>query len=242
MTLTAPTTTTAGPDEAAALAFEHVALDLYRDIHKAIRAELFAVTTDAGRLDPADAVGRGALAAHVADVTALLVSHAEHEDGAIGPVLQRELPDLAADIEDEHEVLERRIDALRDQAASVVGLAPGVARPALHRLYVDLASFTGAYLAHQDLEERVVMPALQVAVGVDEVVAIHGAIVGPMPPEELARSLALMLPAMNLDDRADFFQGFSAAAPPEVVDGVWSLATTVLEPTDVVALAARIAR
>ena len=39
--------------------------DLYRDIHKGIRAELFAVTETAGALDPASDADRAALAAHV---------------------------------------------------------------------------------------------------------------------------------------------------------------------------------
>lgn len=246
MTLIADTLTdtAAGPSAGPtveALTFDRVTLDLYRDIHKAIRSELFAVTVDAGRTDPADRAARGALAAHVGDVMTLLVEHAEHEDGPIQPVLESNLPDLAAQIAADHATLERRIEGLRDQAGSVVDIADD-GRATLHRLYVELASFTSAYLAHQDFEERVVMPALETAVGIEAVVAIHGAIVGPMPPEELMRSLALMLPAMNIDDRADFFMGFSAAAPPEVVDGVWGLAGSVLEPSDVAALGARLGR
>ncbi len=240
MTMTAPSADRT-TDEM--LTFDRVALDLYRDIHKAIRAELFAVTGDAGRTDPADRAARAALAGHVDAVMTLLIEHAHHEDGPIQPVLEAELPDLAALIERDHATLERRIEGLRDQAASTVDhLAAGDGRPALHRLYIELASFTGAYLAHQDLEERVVMPALQAAVGIDAVVAIHGAIVGPMPPEELARSLALMLPAMNVEDRTEFFTGFAAAAPAEVVDGVWGLAGSVLDPKDLTALATRLGR
>src|SRR5215471_159255 len=55
--------------------------DTYRDIHKAIRAELFGVTLQAGSLDPADRFGREALAAHVNWVMDILVDHAGHEDG-----------------------------------------------------------------------------------------------------------------------------------------------------------------
>ena len=55
------TDTTAAPAR-----FELVAIDLYRDIHKAIRTELFAVTTSAGQTDPSDRAARVALAAHVA--------------------------------------------------------------------------------------------------------------------------------------------------------------------------------
>jgi hypothetical protein len=236
MTITDPTTVPVR------LPFQPVAFDLYRDIHKAIRAELFAVTTDAGRLDPADVAGRAALAAHCADVATLLVEHAEHEDGAIDPVLQRVLPDLAATIESDHEVLERRIADFRDLSAEVAAAAVADARVSLHHLYVDLASFTSAYLAHQDLEERVVMPALEQAVGFEVVLQIHESIVGPMPPEQMARSLALMFPAMNIEDRVELFSGMAASAPAPVVDQVWGLAASVLEPSDLAAFARRVGR
>jgi hypothetical protein len=234
-----PTPAATGSD---VLTYDRVTFDLYRDIHKAIRSELFAVTEEAGRTDPSDRLGRQALFGHVAEVMGLLEEHAEHEDGAIGPVLDRELPDLQARIVVDHEALERRIEGLRDHAAAAVAAPDGQPRRDLHRLYVELASFTSAYLAHQDLEERVVMPALEEAVGVEQVMAIHGAIVGPMPPDQMARSVALMLPAMNIDDRTEFLQGMAAGAPPEVVDGVWGLAGTVLAPADLAALAHRLGR
>ncbi|MEZ5238255.1 MAG: hypothetical protein R2716_04710 [Microthrixaceae bacterium] len=59
-------------------------------------------------------------------------------------------------------------------------------RSAAHALYLELAAFTGTYLAHQDLEERGVMPALEVAVGPEKVGEMFGAIVGSIPPEEMA--------------------------------------------------------
>src|SRR5688500_13523426 len=86
--------------------FQRVTVDLYRDIHKAIRTELFALTTDAGRLDPADPEDRAALSAHLSDVVSLLASHAEHEDTHVGPALELHLPDLAASIEQDHHRLD----------------------------------------------------------------------------------------------------------------------------------------
>jgi hypothetical protein len=230
-------------DPTSALTYDQVALDLYRDIHKAIRAELFDVTVTAGRTDPADRAARATLAAHVGDLVTLLVDHARHEDESVQSILEAHLPDLAERIESDHHALEARIERLRDQAASeVAGDGGGDERRAVHRLYIELASFTSVYLAHQDVEERVVMPALEAAIGIDAVVAIHQSIVGPMPPEEMMRSLALMLPVMNVEERAEFFVGLAAGAPAEVVEGVWGLAATVLEPADHRALAARFGR
>ena len=51
--------------------------DLYRDIHKGIRAELFAVTERAGSIDPADRGDRNELCAHVQRVAWLLALDAD---------------------------------------------------------------------------------------------------------------------------------------------------------------------
>ncbi len=217
-----------------------VTLDLYRDIHKAIRVELFSVTTEAGRLDPAHGIARAALAGHVHDVVHLLVSHAEHEDGAIQPALEANLPDLAERVERDHLTLEARLHDLADMATEAAALEVVDPGGKVHRLYLALAAFTGQYLEHQDVEERVIMPALEAAIGVETVVATHQAILAAIPPEEMGRSLALMIPAMNIDTRTELLGGMRAGAPAEVFQGVWGLAGSVLDPADLAALATRL--
>ena len=219
-----------------------ITLDLYKDIHKGIRVELFAVTTEAGSLDPSQGIARAALATHVADVVHLLTGHAEHEDAAIQPVLEAHLPDLAERVEVDHLTLEARMDDLHRDGHRGRRRSPSpIPAPKVHRIYLALASFTSDYLEHQDVEERVIMPALEAAVGLPEdVVAIHQAILANIPPEEMAQGLAVMLPAMNIDDRAALLGGMRAGAPAEVFDGVWSLVGSVLEPDDHRALARRL--
>ena len=105
---------------------------------------------------------------------------------------------------------------------------------------MEMASFTSAYLSHQDLEERVVMPELEQSVSFDTILGMHEAIVSSIPPEEMAQSLSFMLPAMNVDGRTELLGGMKAGAPPEVFDAMWGLATSVLEPSDVAAVAGRL--
>ncbi|HMQ27259.1 MAG TPA: hypothetical protein PKA98_14805, partial [Acidimicrobiales bacterium] len=114
------------------------------------------------------------------------------------------------------------------------------ARRWLHALYLDLALFTGDYLRHQETEERVVMPALEAAIGFEAVLGLHTAIVSSIPPDEMASSLAVMLPAMDVDDRTELLGGMRASAPAEAFEGVWALAGTVLTPADHAALGARL--
>jgi len=221
--------------------FALVTFDAYRDIHKGIRAELFAVTSTAGSLDPTDRCGRAALADHVASVGRVLELHAEHEDTVVDPVLVEHLPELAEKISYDHHVLEARfawlVDLAQDAAASSL---PIDQRRLGHLLYLELSGFTSAYLAHQLVEERVVMPALEQAVGVEAVVGMHVAILSSIPPDVMATSLAFMLPAMNADDRAELLGGMRADAPAPVFDGVVSLARSVLDPAEFAATAKRL--
>jgi hypothetical protein len=220
--------------------FELVLCDLYRDVHKGIRAELFAIVSEAGRLDPTNRTARVALADHVRIVSELLTSHAEHEDSAVQPTLEIHLPDLAERIEKDHAKLERRVAGFVDLATAAADAMPATQTARAHQLYLELASFTGVYLEHQDVEERIVMPALETAVGPEAVLQIHGAIVGSIPPSEMAASLAIMLPAMNVDGRAELLGGMQANAPAEVFQGVWGLAGSVLAPVDLDAVGVRL--
>jgi hypothetical protein len=217
-----------------------ITLDLYKDIHKGIRAELFSVTAEAGGIDPSEGIARAALATHVSDVVELLVGHAHHEDAAIQPVLETCLPDLAERIELDHLTLEAHMDdlvAMASDAASPRAVDPGAQ---VHRLYLALASFTSDYLRHQDVEERVVMPGLEAAVGIEDVVRIHQAILADIPPQEMAKGLAVMIPAMNIDDRAALLGGMQAGAPAEAFAGVWSLVGSVLDVAELRPLARRL--
>jgi hypothetical protein len=240
MTTTSPTTITSPMTSVVEPDFRIPAVDLYRDIHKGIRAELFAVTSTAGSIDPSDRCDRAALADHVVSVAGVLESHAHHEDAVIDPVLERHLPDLAAVINDDHARLERMFSSVADLAEAVVDVEACDQRRLLQFLHLDLARFTSAYLGHIDLEERVVMQRLPALLGIDEIAAMHGAIVGSIPPDEMARSLAFMLPAMNVDDRAELLGGIRMAAPPEAFDATIGLARSVLCAVDFSALAERL--
>jgi hypothetical protein len=211
--------------------FRPVVLDLYRGIHKGIRGELFAVVGEAGRVDPSDNNGLAALAGQVRSVAHFLEHHAATEDAHIGPVLDEQVPDIAARIAEDHESFDRRVAGLCSLAEEVRSV-PGSRNEAVHELYIELASFTGSYLLHQDFEERVINPTLEETIGVAEMVRIHEAIIATMEPQELMQSLAAMLPAMNIDDRAGLLGGMHANAPEPVFAAVWSLAGSVLTPFD----------
>ncbi len=219
---------------------EPVGFEIYRDIHKGIRTDLFAATTGAGTLDPSDAVGRRAVADHVQRLGDFLVEHAEHEDAVILPVLRAELPELGERIASDHTRIDGRIETLRDLADAAHSATATEQRFRVHQLYIELASFTAAFLEHQDFEERVVARELEAKLGVETAMGLHGSIIASLSPEEMVQSMSIMLPAMNVDDRAAMWGGMRANAPAEVFGGIWNLAGSVLDPADVRALAGRL--
>jgi Hemerythrin HHE cation binding domain len=220
--------------------FDLVAVDLYRDIHKGIRAELFDVTLAAGRIDPACRADRAAVAAHVLSVGQVLEMHAHHEDQHLEPALLEHAPTLAEQIAADHDVFDARFNFVAELAQATVDATVVDQRRLMHLLYLELSGFTSAYLAHQLVEERVVMPAIEKAIGPEGALGFHIAIVSSIPPDVMARSLAFMLPAMNIDNRTEMLTGMKMSAPPQAFDAVMGLASSVLEPADFTALAARL--
>jgi hypothetical protein len=217
-----------------------VPFDLYRDVHKAVRVWLFEVTGEAARLDPSDRTARVAHANAVRELVRFLVFHAEHEDRELQPATEQVLPEQAAAIARDHVELEARMASLVALADLVFECDRDDARAAVHDLYLELAAFTASYLAHQDVEERIVMPALWEAFGFEAVLGIHGRIIASISPDDMGWSLSRMLPAMNVDDRVEMLAGIRATAPAEAFAGVCALAGQVLTDADHAALMARL--
>ena len=220
--------------------FDLFAVDLYRDIHKGIRAELFDVTLAAGRVDASCRADRAAVAGHVLSVGQVLEMHAHHEDQHVEPALLEHAPSLADQISTDHHVLEARFNFVTELAQTAVDAAVTDQRRLMHLLYLELSGFTSAYLAHQLVEERVVMPAIERSIGPEGALGLHIAVVSSIPPDVMARSLAFMLPAMNIDNRTELLTGMKMSAPPQAFEAVMGLASSVLDPNDFTALAARL--
>jgi hypothetical protein len=221
-------------------ALEAVTLDLYRDIHKGIRNELFAVTLAAGQVDPGNSDAVAAVAARWRNLVGLLIAHAEHEDQFVQPVIERHAPELAEIVAAAHPELEAQMAALEVLAERATDAGVCERRLVVHRLYLGFASFTATYLQHQEFEEVHVMPALASVLGFEELLGIHGAIIASITPEQMVQSGSVMLPAMNVEDRTELLGGAQAGAPPEVFAGMMALTQSVISPVDYAEIATRL--
>lgn len=215
-------------------------LDLVRYVHNGIRSALFAVTTEAGRLDPADDIGLEVLSAEIRDVARLLADHARAEDEHVELALVTN--GFGEAIAGDRDRLESWSAQIVDQVTLARSVAGDERRRSIHELYLELAAFTGAYLAQQDEEERVVSRALFERLGADGVADLFDRIITGMRPDELTRSMVATLPAINVDDRCELLRGLRSTMSADAFDAVWSLASSLLPDEDVALLAARLRR
>jgi iron-sulfur cluster repair protein YtfE (RIC family) len=233
-------TTTIAPLSVETAALDSVLVDIYRDIHKGIRNELFAVTFEAGRVDPLDHEAVATVSSRWGNLVQLLIGHAQHEDEFVLPVIERFTPEYAEEITVAHTALEHQMAQLELLADRAADSCPERGRILGHRLYLGLASFTAAYLQHQEFEEFEVMVMLSQHVSPEDLRALDHAIVASLTPEQMAQSMPLMLPAMNIEDQAELLGGVQAGAPAEVFAGMMGMTESVLEPARYAALAHRL--
>ena len=208
--------------------------NLYKDIHKGLRGELFAVTSLVGSLDPADECGRRSAGERITTLGEILTSHAEHEYHWVGPHVEAHLPELAERVFAEHAAYDTYFADIAKAARAAE------TRLELHEIYLDLASFTGGYLEHLDVEENQILEPLVAALGVEFTIDLHMGLVGSLTPAEMAMTLPLMFTAMNVDDRTALLGGMQANAPAEVFAGVWALCESVIPAAESAKVAARL--
>lgn len=223
-----------GPARTASAALAEVAFDLYREVHKGIRRGLFQAVELAGRVDPLDATALADSHDRLEELLHLLDVHAAHEDEYLGPLIERHLPVLAAQLHREHTELDELAIELRRQLATLAtGAATATAderRLGQHRLYLTLAEFAAAYLEHQTTEEAVVLPALGSAAGLGELMDANAALVAAITPDDLDGYMRLIVPAVNPLDLAELYGGMRAGAPAEAFAGLLDVARDGLDP------------
>lgn len=206
-------------------------LDLYRNIHKGIRAMLFALVQKSGRTDFADAEAVARLVAEARDVFELLEAHAHIEDRFAMPVVHAAAPELAKAFAAAHAEQEAQLPELLAALESIDPAAPDAARKG-HLWQVRFSRIAGELLTHMADEELELNPALWAAKTDAELHDLEQRLVGSIPPEKLARHLLWMLPALNGPERASFF----GKLPAPVFGFVREVARQVLTPADEAAL------
>ena len=198
--------------------------DIYGPIHKAIRIALGDLIARIGRADFSDdAVMADTLAALRAQLR-FSAMHLRHEEEYLHPALLARSPEAVDVLERDHAWHRAGFDRL-ERAMIEVETTPAALRgPPARDLYLAFSAFVAEDLAHMAHEEQVVNPLLQELFTDAELQAIEAAIVASLAPEDAMGALAMMIAAINPDERVAFLGFIRATAPAEAFAAVIEVA------------------
>ena len=196
----------------------HERMDLYRNIHKGIRAMLADLLTRSGRTDFTDEASVAALLTQVRDVFELLEGHARTEDTYVMPLLRSIAPRLASDFDEAHEDQEARLPGLLAALEQHDPAAPHAAHHG-HRIALQISRIAGELLTHMADEELEINPTFWSTSTDAELMDVEQRILASIPPEKMMRYLRWMVPALNTKEQ----EAFAAILPPPVREFVATL-------------------
>ena len=210
----------------------HARLDLYTSIHKALRSFMADTLGAVGRMDADDADERAATLAQLRSLLDLLAHHAQIEDEFVHVAMNARRPGSATEAAAEHDRQRTALRELRRQADAVEHSAGEARAVAAQELYRHLSLVVAENLAHMHEEETAHNAVLWAEFTDDELAQIHDRIIGSIAPQEMARIVRWMAPALTPHERATLFGGLQAKAPAEVFRHLLEAARPHLAPRD----------
>jgi hypothetical protein len=206
-------------------------MNLFREIHKGIRATLATISECAGRTDFRDTEAVARLRDDLDATLRLFGYHAELENRFINPLIRTYAPPVGAKLDDDHAGHARRSQELRDRLDAAASAGTEAPRRG-HEFAVALSRFVGESFVHMADEEELAMPALWAALDDRLLGEVHAALLASIPPDVMSQALSWMLPAMNAHERFELLAGIRASAPAPVYGAIRALAIRVLDPGD----------
>ena len=193
-------------------------IELFGPIHKGLRAALCETATLLARTDFQDPAASRAAAASVGEVLGFLDEHAGHEDDKVLPVLQAHSPELAAELRSDH----ARVEGLQEEIGAIatrLELASPAERVSLGaRLHEKVWLLLAEHARHMQVEESRANRVLYANLSDEELAALHGRIVGSIPPARIAEWMKILLPALEPAERAALHAA-GAAGPSRSTGG-----------------------
>jgi hypothetical protein len=197
-------------------------LDLYSQIHKALRAMMFDTLERLGRLDVHDAEDRRQNLDQAERLLTQLASHLHHENKFLHTAIEARRPGAAAVTGEAHS---EHLDSIDDLAAEIAALRNADAAHATaiaQRLYRHMALFVAENLEHMQVEETANNAALWTLYTDAELEALHGRLVASVAPAELMQVAPWMARASHPQELASLLAGMQAGLPPQAFDALLS--------------------
>lgn len=217
-------------------------MNVYSDIHKGIRWQMYRAAHRAGVTDWSDEGSVQALDESVGALVKFLRDHIVHENTFLHPLIARRAPGIVAVLDAEHDEHEAALTELEAFLAETVALpVDDPLRPRLglefYRLVNRLVELS---LPHFDREETQVIRTLWDTCATDEVFDAYVTLLRSLPPQEMEASIRAILPAVTIEEQAAVMGGARQMAPPEAFAELLTIGEAELSPEGAAALRARL--
>ena len=203
-------------------------VDLYRPIHKALRANMADVLLLLGALDVNDPVALDHTLGRTARLLDHLAAHVAHENAFLHPAIADADQGAALATERDHDDHARGIAALRDRVQALHHAAPAARAALALCLYREFAVFMAENLLHMQTEEDENNAALWARHDDPALHALHARLLAHVAPELLAELLPWMVRALDPQELAEVYAGMQATAPAAALHSALQLARAEL--------------
>ena len=194
--------------------------DIYRHIHKALRAMMADTLVRLGRFDSTDDDEAASLMAQVQSMCAFTESHLRHEDDHVHPAMEKACPGSAGITTAEHPEHAEACRQLSTLAARLPGASFGARAVLATQLYQQVGLFMAECLEHMLMEETTNNQVLWAAYSDAQLHALEMEIVATLTPAEHGMTLQWMIPAMTPHERLAMLDGVRGGAPVQVFIGM----------------------
>lgn len=204
--------------------------DTLTPIHKALRALVYEVGGDLQTADFADEMEAAGAAADLELALHLMRDHHTTEEVYVYPKLQPLEEQLVASMLEQHGNVERLLDvadAARRQTRAGDAEDRIRAGADVNCRFNELVAF---YFEHLAQEEAKVLPATWRHFDDAQLMAIQGAIIAEMDPDQLFQWLGWMFKGLNRVELVGMLRGAKAGMPPEALEAVRGLGAATMEP------------
>lgn len=206
--------------------------ELYRPIHKALRAFMSDTLSVVGRMDTNDDHDVAAALEQIRSLLAVLTVHLEDENRFVHAAMEARRPGSAAHTSHDHVEHECALAELESLADGIERAAGAERETLAFSLYARLALFVAENLEHMQVEERDNMAVLWAAYSDEELARIERAIVASVPPALMGTAARWFMAGLNHTERVGWLQGVRHGAPPAVFEGTLAIARGNLSARD----------
>jgi len=197
--------------------------DIYRSVHKGLRAFMTEVLGAVGRMDPLDDAERTAVVAQVRELLAFCYGHLKKEETFVHPAMEARAPGSSQQTAGDHVAHLHCFKELETVVEAVEQAEVGSKIESAAALYRSLGLFVGENFTHMHFEETANNEVLWRTHSDSELAALEGAIVASLSPQEKALGMRWMLPVLSPAERAQVLSAIESTLPREAFAGVLAM-------------------